>query len=352
MKLVLPVRAQAAALRAVYRLPRRVLALLAAPAVEVEGMRLDPEMRLLLRLQRIEGPEAARLPIDEGRRTIVRSARLAGGEQPVGDVRDLSIDSPEGHRLRLRAYTPARQTTDAAVLFLHGGGFVYGDLDSHDALCRRLCEGAGVPVVAVDYRLAPEHPFPAAVDDAIAGYRWLLDHAADLGADPARLAVCGDSAGGNLATVVAQHALAAGLVPPVFQLLIYPVTDFTTERDSRRTFADGFYLSTAFRDLADRCYTAGSADRADPRLSPLQGTLTGLPPAHVVTAGFDPLRDEGLAYAEAMRAAGVEVDYRCEEALIHSFANMLVIGRSAPAGIDRIVGSLRRGLLSADIPRS
>lgn len=347
MRPVLPESVQRAVLRMLFGLPAPVLRVLAAPAIVLDGRHLDPEMRLLLRLQRIEGPEAARLPIAEGRRTITRSARLVGGRQPVGEVRDLDVPGPGG-RLPLRVYVPdaaePRPGPGPALLFLHGGGFVYGDLESHDALCRRLCGGAGVTVVAVDYRLAPERPFPAAVEDAWTAYRWVVDHANELGVDASRVAVGGDSAGGNLATVVAQQAVRERTVVPAFQLLIYPVTDFSLERQSRRTFADGFYLSTAFRDLADVSYTAGVTDRGDPRLSPIRGVLEGLPAAHVVTAGFDPLRDEGVAYADAMRSAGVPVDLHSEDALIHSFANMIAVGRSAPAAVDRIVAALRRGL--------
>lgn len=336
--------ARGAALRRLLGLPAPVVERLAGAPVVVGGKRLHPEMQLLLRLQRLEGPAAESVAISRGRRIIAESSQLAGGTQPIGAVTDRTIDGPAGP-LPLRFYTPRGLTgRSPALVFLHGGGWIYGDLDSHDATCRFLAEEAQVRVVAVDYRLAPEAPFPAAVDDALAAWAWVTEHAQALGIDPERIAVGGDSAGGNLAAVVAQQSVRSGVIAPAFQLLIYPVTDFAERAPSRAVYADGFFLTRAFMDLAEENYLVGGEDRTDPRLSPLHGDLAGVAPAHVVTAGFDPLLDEGTAYAEKLRAAGVEVTHHSEDGLIHGFINMVAAGRAAPRASRRVAAALRRGL--------
>lgn len=330
--------------RSIMQLPRPVLARLAGSPVVVNGRTLDPEMQLLLRLQRLEGPAAETVSISRGRAIIRASSVLAGGRQPIGAVTDRTIDGPGGP-LPLRLYTPRGLSgRSPALLFFHGGGWVYGDLESHDATCRFLAEEAQVRVVAVDYRLAPEAPFPAAVDDAMAAWTWVAEHAQGLGIDPTRIAVGGDSAGGNLAAVVAQQTVAAGGPSPAFQLLVYPATDFAERAPSRTTYAEGFFLTRAFMDLAEENYLVGSEDRRDPRLSPLHGDVTGVAPAYVVTAGFDPLLDEGDAYAEKLRAAGVPVEHVTEDGLIHGFVNMVALGRTAPRAVRRAAAALQRNL--------
>ncbi|WP_296606490.1 alpha/beta hydrolase, partial [Nocardioides sp.] len=227
--------------------------------------------------------------------------------------------------------------------FFHGGGFMYGDLQSHDASCRFLAERSGVRVLAVDYRLGPEEPFPASYDDALAAHRWVVDHAAEVGADPARIAVGGDSAGGNLAAVVAIETARAGL-PLAFQLLVYPATDAVRETESAELFADGFYLTKAFMDLANECYI-GAGDPRDPRVSPLYADLpAGLAPAYVATAGFDPLRDEGEAYARRLVDAGVHVELRRFTDQIHGFFNIVGAGRTARAANAEIAVKLKAAL--------
>lgn len=316
----------------------------AGKPVVVDGKRLDPEMQVLLRLQKLEGPSVEDVPVSRGRRILRSQAQVAGGTPPIGAVTDRTIDGPAGP-LGLRFYTPRGMSgSSAALVFYHGGGWIYGDLESHDALCRALAEQAQVRVVAVDYRLAPEAPFPAATDDAWAAWTWVRDHASALAIQPDRIAVGGDSAGGNLAAVVAQRAAREDGVPPAFQLLIYPATDFAERAPSRHRYGTGFYLTSGFMDKAEDNYLVGDEDRADPRLSPLRGDVSGVAPAYVVTAGFDPLLDEGNAYAELLRDAGVRVEHRCEEGLIHGFASMVSFGRSAPAAIARISAALQRGL--------
>lgn len=330
--------------RALMQLPRPVLARLAGNPAVVNGRKLDPEMQLLLKLQNLEGPAAETVAISRGRRIIASSSRLVGGNQPIGAVTDRAIDGPGGP-LKLRFYTPRGLTgRSPALLFFHGGGWIYGDLESHDATCRFLAEEAQVRVIAVDYRLAPEAPFPAAVDDAMAAWSWIVEHAQGLAIDPNRIAVGGDSAGGNLVAVVAQQTVLVGGPSPAFQLLLYPATDFVETRPSRLTYADGFFLTKAFMDLAEENYLVGNEDRSDPRLSPLYGEVAGLAPAYVVTAGFDPLLDEGDAYADKLRAAGVPVEHVTEDGLIHGFINMVALGRSAPKAARRAAAALQRGL--------
>jgi acetyl esterase len=335
---------RAATARSLLKLPRPVLRRLAGAPIVVNGRTLDPEMQLLLKLERLEGPGVETFAISKGRQRVLSSARVAGGSQPIGAVTDRRIDGPGGP-LTLRFYTPHGLAGPApALVFFHGGGWIYGDLESHDALCRVLAEEAQVRVIAVDYRLAPEAPFPAAFDDSWAAWEWITTHAQGIGIDPGRLAVGGDSAGGNLAALVAQHAVHAGAVKPAFQLLIYPATDFLELSESRMTYADGFYLTKGFMDLAEENYLVGNEDKADNRLSPLHQDPAGVAPAYVVTAGFDPLLDEGKAYADKMSAAGVPVEYVCEDGLIHSFANMVGLGTSAPRAVRRAAAALQRGL--------
>jgi acetyl esterase len=332
------------AAQAIFSLPRPVLRRIAGPPVVVDGKTLDLGMQVLLKLQRLEGLPAETKPIRQARRQIVASSRLLAGNQPIGAVTDRAIDGPGGP-IGLRFYTPHGITASTpALVYIHGGSFMHGDLDSHDAICRMLAEDAHVRVIAVHYRRAPEDPFPAAVDDVWAAWTWVNENADALGLDASRIAIGGDSAGGNLAAVTALRAARDGVMAPAFQLLFYPCTVFGQPTKSRETFANGFYLSREGMDLADESYLPADADLSDPRLSPLLGDPTGVAPAYVVTAGFDPLLDEGEAYADLMREAGVDVEYRCEESLIHAFVNMAGAVPSARAAVSRASAALQRGL--------
>ncbi len=334
-------RALSLGLRASLALPAPARRLLAGPPVVLDGQRLDLDTQLMLRLDRLSTPPVESLPVAGGREVVARSSAIVGGRPRVGGVRDLAVAG-----LPARLYAPAGAAAGTPLLlFLHGGGFVYGDLDSHDAACRVLAEGSGVRVLSVAYRLAPEHPFPAAYDDALAAFRWVVDHARDLGADPARLAVGGDSAGGNLAAGVARVAAADGL-PLAFQLLVYPATDSTRDTRSLGLFGRGFWLTTEFMALSNATYLPDPADRSDPRASPLLAEVPpGLAPAYVATAGFDPLRDEGEAYARALADAGVAVRLRRFPALIHGFLNTTGVLASSRVAVAEVAAALRSGLV-------
>lgn len=318
--------------------------LLGRRSVTIEGNTLDTTLQLMLTAQRLSGVGGLVASDD----VVVSRNQLdsvaAGLATPVVvPTRDFTIAGPAGE-LPVRHY---RADPGAPLLvFLHGGGFVVGSIGTHDALCRRLCHDSGVHVLSVGYRLAPEHKAPAATEDSIAAYRWALEHADELGADPHRIAIGGDSAGGNLAAVVTQAARDAGMPLPVLQLLIYPMADPTGETVSRTLFADGYFLTKANIEWFDRHYLddSGLSD-ADPRVAPLRArSLSGLSPALVLTAGFDPLRDEGTAYAAALAAAGVPVDLREYGSLTHGFVNFFPLGGGSEVALTDLTSALRAHL--------
>lgn len=336
-------RIEAGVLKGAMGLPERVQQLLAGKPVVIDGQTLAPETQLMLKLQKLATKPVETLPIPEGRVQLDQQSVMAGGEQPIGAVRDLDAAG-----IPVRLYTPrvlvGAQAPTPLLVFLHGGGFIYGGLESHDAPCRVLAEQAGVQVLAVDYRLAPEHPFPAAYDDCVAAYRWAQEHAAELNADPQRYAVGGDSAGGHLAIGVAVEAARAGL-PLAFQLLIYPTTTTAHDTRSAELFSQGFFLTAGFMELATANYLPVVAERSDPRAAPALVDLPdGLAPAYLCTAGFDPLRDEGEAFARTLSEAGVEVELHRFPDQIHGFFNLTGVGRRSPAAIAQIAQALGRGL--------
>ena len=341
-------RAEAAALRGLMSLPAPVMRRLAGPPVVLDGQTLDLETQWMLRIEQLlREPAAETLPIAAGRLAIARQSRLVGGRQPVGEVRDIDVPGAEG-AMKARLYAPRAlvgREGSPLLVFLHGGGFLYGDLETHDPSCRLLAERAQVRVLALDYRLAPEHTFPAAVDDCWSAYQWVAEHAEQLGADPDRLAVGGDSAGGCLATVVAMRAASAG-VPCRHQLLVYPVTDRVTTSESRRLFATGFYLTQDFVDLATASYLSDPAEVSHPDVSPAlaEKIPDGLAPALVVTAGFDPLRDEGEAWARTLADAGVEVRLKRYPGFIHGFFNVVGVGRTQRAAVAEIAALLKAAM--------
>jgi acetyl esterase len=325
--------------------PRTQRRLAGGRAIEVDGQTLDPSVQLLLAMRRRMGtkPWHAQTPQD-ARRAMAAESRVAKVRPPAVDgVSDLEVDGGDGP-LAARHYAPPATLgeTPPLLVYFHGGGFMIGDLDSYDAVCRLLCRHAGVHVLSVEYRLAPEHAFPAAVHDARAALEWGFAHAAELGADPARVAVGGDSAGGNLAATAARLATRDGAPVPALQLLIYPATDTESQWRSRELFTHGPYLLTS-RDIEffERHYLGEEAGE-DPLGSPLlAGDLSGLPPALVVTAGFDPLRDEGEAYASALRDAGTPTILRRFPELVHGFVNLSAINPACHDAMVEIAGSVR-----------
>jgi acetyl esterase len=266
---------------------------------------------------------------------------------PVAQCDDRDVPGPGG-AVPIRLYFPDKRAELApALLWLHGGGHVVGSVASYDALCRVLAVKSGCAVVSVDYRLAPEHKFPAAVEDAFAVLRWLLDQGRALGIDPARLAVGGDSAGANLAAVSAILARDAGLGGPVFQLLIYPATAPWPDSGSHQEFAEGHLLDRRTIDWFQNHYARGAADRRDFRFAPLLASdLSRLPPALVIVAECDPLRDEGTAYAERLRDAGVPVELSCYAGMIHAFVSLSRALEGGRRAIDQAATALARALVA------
>jgi len=337
-------------LRFVCGLPPRLQRLLFGAPPVVEGQRLADDVHALLRIAQIFRGDSlgAKGSPAEARAERLREARIVAHRPviPMGRVEDHTFPGPAG-MIDARLYVPPQAAADPPPLlvYFHGGGWVIGDLDTHDDPCRFLAARSGAALLAIDYRLAPEHPFPAAVEDAEAAYRWAREDAGRLGVDPGRIAVGGDSAGANLATVVCLLARDAGLPLPAMQLLIYPATDCAAEAPSRRTFGEGFLLTRRDMDWFEEHYLPPPIDRADPRASVLRAAdLSGLPPAYLAIAGFDPLRDEGLAYAQRLREAGVRVASRTHPGLIHSFANFTAICPTARAAMLEAAGALRMGL--------
>ena len=318
------------------QLPPRVQRRLSGrPPIIIDGQRLEPDVQLMMALRAWIGEPVwnEHLSVPRSRELTREEAFLARGTRPVpvGAVEDLSVDG-----LPARKYTSAEPGEKSLLLYLHGGGFVVGDLDTHDAPCRVLCRHAGVDVLSVEYRKAPEHPFPGYVQDARAAYRWAAERYATV-------AVGGDSAGGNLAATLAIE------FDPALALLIYPAVDATRVRRSRELFGrGGFFLTDELMEWYAGHYLPEGVDRTDPRISPLLSPRLGdSAPAIVITAGFDPLRDEGEAYAEALRNAGVEVLARRFPGLFHGFINSIGASPSSHAALVEVAGMTRACLRSA-----
>jgi len=319
-------------------------------AVMIDGNTLDPTLQLMLTGQRFVGIDG--LVVDDdpaASRTQLRETLLSfSGPQIHVEVDQLTLPGPGGE-IAARHYRPSNGVAAPLLVFYHGGGWTIGDLDTAAALCRLTCRDAGIHVLSIDYRLAPEHAAPAAVEDAYAAFNWAYEHAGELGAIPGRIAVGGDSAGGNLAAVVCQLARDDGGPAPVLQWLLYPRTDFTAQTRSLSLFARGFVLTKRDMDWFESQYLRRSAlDRADPRVSPLLAeSLSGLAPALIAVAGFDPLRDEGESYATALRAAGTAVDLRYLGSLTHGFASLFQLGGGCAGATSELISALRAHLSRA-----
>lgn len=316
---------------------------------------LDPQARALIDLMIAKGVPATHTLTPEQARTFFRDRRAFTQPDPpaMAEVRELRAGE-----VPLRLYRPhggagagaraagagaASGVALPALVYFHGGGWTIGDLDTHDVLCRQLAEASGGVVVAVDYRLGPEHRFPAAVDDCVAATRWVREQAGTLGLDASRLAVGGDSAGGNLAAVVCLALRDAGEPLPGFQLLIYPATDMRAQAPSHTANGQGYLLTRDSVAYYRGHYLTDPAQWTDWRASPLLAVdHRGLPPALVLTAGYDPLRDEGLQYADALSSAGVPTQYVCFERQIHGFITMGRVLEEANTAVELCAAVLRR----------
>jgi acetyl esterase len=311
---------------------------------------LHPQARALLDLIASRGlPAMQDLPPVEAR-AFYRDRRAITQPEPppVAEISELSAEGPHG-AIALRLYRPTRRSDDpsptSVLVYFHGGGWTIGDLDTHDVLCRELANASNCALVSVDYRMGPEHRFPAAVDDCLAATYWVQRHAEALGLDASRLAVGGDSAGGNLAAVVALLARDAGDLPIAYQLLIYPATDMRCGHASHVANGHGYLLERPTIEYYRGCYIDDPACYLDWRASPLlHADLAKLPPALVLTAGFDPLRDEGLAYAKALVTAGNRATYVCFERQIHGFITMGKVLDEANAAVAMCAAELARAL--------
>lgn len=347
----LPSRAEHLLLKKVCGLSPRTQRLLFGPPPSVDGQTLACDVHALLKLAERAGDTSftGGLSPAEARVHNRRGAAATTAHPPIPMARVEAVTVPgQGGPIPSRLYVPGGLPPGEPMpllVFFHGGGWVIGDLETHDGVCRFLAAAAGMAVLALDYRLAPEHPFPAAVEDAWAGFAWAAANAGELGVDPARIAVGGDSAGGNMAAVISLLAKAAEGPMPAMQLLIYPPTDSAADLPSRYLFREGFMLTKGDMDNFERHYLPPGTDATDPRVSILLAPdLSGLPPAYVAIAGFDPLRDEGEAYALRMREAGVQVALRRHPGLIHGFANMTSFSRSSRGAMLEVAGALRMGL--------
>lgn len=310
-------------------------------------MALDPQVRHVLELIKIRGlpqfheqaPAASRAQYEQ------TSPVLAMPPADMARVQERSIPGPDGNEIPLRIYSPRPREGEKLpiLVYLHGGGWVVGSLDTHDSICRALARRADCLVVSVDYRLAPEHPFPAAPDDCYAALCWVAENAAPLGGDAARIAVGGDSAGGNLAAVAALDCRDRGGPALALQLLIYPVTADNLDSTSCQAFAEGYVLSRDTMQWFHEHYTANSPAAGDPRYAPLLAEdLSGLAPAHVMVAGFDPLRDEGIAYAGRLMQAGNAVELVNHAGMVHGFFGMGAMIDAAYGATDQAAQALHR----------
>jgi acetyl esterase len=296
------------------------LRLLEGHRLSLGGRTMDPKAQIVGEFVKSIRKPGYFPPLPELRQQLRTMVTLMDEPPPVlPRIEDIRIPGPAGS-IPARVYAPSAGAPLPGVAYFHGGGWVQGDLETHHGLCARLAKHAGALVVAIDYRLAPEHKFPAAVDDCVAAYRWLRAHGREIGADQARVAVAGDSAGGNLSAVVSQLTAPSA---PTCQALIYPAVDFSYDTPSHRDFEHGHVIPRDRVQWYSEQYLRDERDKADLRASPLRApSVAGQPPTFIVTAGFDPLRDEGKAYADKLRAAGVDVVYREYTGQIHAFVSL------------------------------
>jgi acetyl esterase len=309
-------------------------------------MPLDPQAKAVLdQLEALGGPPLHALPVADARAMMAALVGMsAPATLPLAAVADRTVPGPAGE-VPVRIYTPQGSGPRSVIVYFHGGGWVLGGLDTHDGVCRELAAGTGAVIVSVDYRLAPEHKFPAAADDCYAALVWVATNAAAIGGDAARIAIAGDSAGGNLTCVTALRARDEGGPALRLQLPVYPVTDHSFDRPSYRENATGYLLETAAMEWFWDHYLPTPSAGTHPYASPLRAAdLRGLPPALVITAEFDPLRDEGEAYARRLQEAGVPTTLSRYDGMIHGFFGMSGVMDKARAAMAEACAALRTAL--------
>jgi acetyl esterase len=310
-------------------------------------MPLDLHAKRLLDMLAMAGlVDASSLSVEERRDCFRKLMSLCASNVPIGCVENRALPGPSGP-IGIRVHTPIGTFGDRlpGVIYFHGGGLVAGSLDTHDGLCRALANETGCRLISVDYRLAPEHKFPAAVMDGCAATIWAVEHEAELGIDRNRIAVAGDSAGATLAAVVCQLVRRTQGVDLSAQLLLCPITDFIADTESRSAFARGYLLEKAMMDWDLKYYLPAGTDPGDLRISPLRASdLGGLPPAYIHTAEFDPLRDGGMSYAKRLSRAGVRIKFTCHPGMIHLFYGMASAIPYAHTALKQIGSELRAGL--------
>ena len=310
-------------------------------------MPIDPHAKRFLERLAASKSSAALQSVSDRRTALQQLLTFGGRREEVKAVEDRLVPGAQG-LLRARLYTPLGAADSAlpTLIYFHGGGLVAGNLETHDQIARALSNASGCRLISIDYRLAPEAPFPAAVEDGYAATRWVAEHADELGADPDRLGLCGDSAGATLAAVVAQAVGARGDIKLALQFLLCPIMDFRARTQSRRAFGEGYFLDQATLTHDLEHYLGSRDESSDPRVSPLMAqAVGGLPPSCVHTAEFDPLRDEGEAYALRLQRAGIRTTYRCHPGMIHLFYGL---GALIPYAADafRLAGADIRAMLA------
>jgi acetyl esterase len=308
-------------------------------------MPLDPRVQRFLNLLAAGNPPDARsATVEERRSGLVSLMKFAGPPPALERIEDRTLPGPDG-ALRVRLYSPSTAEILPGLIYFHGGGLVAGSLDSHDGIGRALCDSGGVRVLSVDYRLAPEHRFPAAVEDAKAALRYIAGHAADFGIDAARLGICGDSAGATLAAAACQWAIRGGGPRLILQLLLCPILDYSRVTASKRELSSGYLVDQATLDHDLKYYLPAGTAPSNPLVSPLLAeNVSGMPRTIIHTAEFDPLRDEGRNYFERLTQAGNEVSYTCHPGMIHLFYGLGAVIPYARTAFEQIGGEIRAAL--------
>lgn len=323
--------------------PNWLVRLSGGKPVEIGGRTMDPHFQFLSHGAKNQPPMSSLSAEDGQAASKAGLAMFQAPREPGVETEDVSIKSPEGHFIRARLYKPADQDASAPMMaYFHMGGGVIGDLETCDAFCSILAAVVKAPIVSVDYRLAPEHPFPAGLNDCICAYEWALKNAERYGAPAGQASIGGDSMGGNFSAIIAQEMRRDAKPAPSLQLLLYPATDIGAATPSRTTYGETYPLSTETMDWFMGHYIPDGVDVNDVRISPAQETdLTGLPPAIVCTAGFDPLVDEGEVYAKRLDEAGVDVQFKCFDSLAHGFTAFTAVSPAADAACHQIARMVR-----------